>query len=55
MIDSISDPSLKKNILETIIKNNNSRDNIVIKEAPYQLSEVLHRFQKSKITEKKLK
>ena len=38
-------------ILETLIKDN-SRDHLMIKEAPYQLSEVLHRFQQSKVKEK---
>ncbi|CAK8565192.1 unnamed protein product [Lathyrus sativus] len=50
-IESISDNNLKRKMLEVLIKEISKKKSPIINEAPYQLSEVLSRFQQSNICE----
>ena len=50
-IESISDNNLKRKMLEVLIQENSKKESPIIIEAPYQLSEVLSRFQQSHIRE----
>jgi hypothetical protein len=50
-LESISDNSLKRKMIEFLIKENTKEKSPIINEAPYQLSEVLSRFQQANTKE----
>ncbi|KAK2424968.1 hypothetical protein QL285_035270 [Trifolium repens] len=51
VLESISDNNLKRKMIEFLIKENSREKSPMINEAPYQLSEVLSRFQQVNIKE----